>query len=263
MTTRLAGKRALITGGTSGIGKALVQRFIAEGARVAFCARSEEGGAVVSGETGAFFARCDVTQAEEVDAFVERAAAHLGGLDIVVTNAGGAVGLTRWPEDPSADWQGTVDLNLNGTLYVCHAAWPYLERSGAASIVMISSLSAAMAVGRTQLEKMGGLQPPASYQASKAAVEGLMVHLAGRGGERGIRVNAIRPGRILTEEMQALFGGDPEQALFWNHYRDVQLLSRHGTVDDVANATVFLGCEESSFITGQVLKVDGGAIAHL
>jgi NAD(P)-dependent dehydrogenase (short-subunit alcohol dehydrogenase family) len=261
MSERLAGKRAIVTGGSTGIGEELVRRFVAEGARVVFCARSEPESPAVHEE--ALFLRCDVTRPEQVDRFVEEAVGHLGGLDILVNNAGGATGFSQWPEQPDAEWGGTLDLNLGGTLHCCRAAWPHLEQSPAASIVMISSLSAAMAIGRSQLEAMGGAQPPASYQASKAAIDGLMVHLAGRGGQCGIRVNSVRPGRILTDKMRTIFGGDEEQALFWNHYRDLQILSRHGRAEDVAHAVVFLASDESSFITGQVLKVDGGAIAHL
>lgn len=260
---RLTGKRAIITGGTSGIGKALVARCIAEGAAVAFCARSEEKGNEVASETGARFYPCDVTSGEQVRTFIDTAASGLGGLDLVVANAGGAVAFSQWPDEPADEWQNTVDLNLNGTMFTCQSAWPHLQRSGAAAVIIVSSLSAAMAIGSSELTKMGGMQPPASYQASKAAVDGLMIHLAGRGGEHGIRVNSIRPGRILTDRFLELFGGDAEAAVFWSHYADLQILKRHGHVDDVANAVVFLGSNESSFITGQTLNVDGGAIAHL
>jgi meso-butanediol dehydrogenase/(S,S)-butanediol dehydrogenase/diacetyl reductase len=260
---RLAGKKTIITGGTTGIGEALVHRCVAEGARVAFCARSRDEGARVAEASGAAFHACDVTDADQVARFVAAAADAMGGIDLVVANAGGAVGFSQWPDEGPDEWQRTIDLNLNGTMFTCQSAWPHLERSEAAAIVTISSLSAVMAIGRRQLEKMGGMQPPASYQASKAAIDGLMIHLAGRGGEHGIRVNSIRPGRILTDKLLGLFGGDAEAAIFWSHYEELQILERHGHVDDVANAAVFLGSDESAFITGQILNVDGGAIAHL
>jgi meso-butanediol dehydrogenase/(S,S)-butanediol dehydrogenase/diacetyl reductase len=260
---RLAGKRAIITGGTTGIGEALVHRCVREGARVAFCARSRDEGERVAAASGASFRACDVTDASQVAHFVDAAASELGGLDLVVANAGGAVGFSQWPAEGPEEWQRTIDLNLNGTMFTCQSAWPHLELSSAAAIVIISSLSAVMAVGHDQLAKMGGMQPPASYQASKAAIDGLMIHLAGRGGEHGIRVNSIRPGRILTDKLRALFGGDAEAAIFWSHYKELQILARHGHVEDVANAAVFLGSDEASFITGQILNVDGGAIAHL
>lgn len=260
---RLDGKRALVTGGTTGIGEAIVKRCVAEGARVVFCARDEALGAEVAAATGAHFHACDVTDAAAVEQLVSAASHTLGGLDLVVANAGGALGISGWPAESPDEWQRTVDLNLNGTMFTCQSAWPHLVQADGASLVIVSSLSAAMAVGRDQLEKMGGIQPPASYQASKAAIDGLMIHLAGRGGEHGVRVNSIRPGRILTEKMLGYFDGDAEKAVFWGHYKELQLLKRHGHVDDIAHAVVYLGSDESSFMTGQILAIDGGAVSHL
>jgi len=145
-------------------------------------------------------------------------------------------------------------------MYLCRAAWSHLIKSGGGSIIAISSLSAWMAVGRDQVESMGGAQPSLSYQASKAAVEGLAVHLAGRGGEHNIRVNVIRPGRILTERFEKLLGDD---GLWWSHYKRAQLIKRHGRSEDIAHAAVFLASDESSFITGITLDVNGGAVVKL
>jgi NAD(P)-dependent dehydrogenase (short-subunit alcohol dehydrogenase family) len=144
-------------------------------------------------------------------------------------------------------------------MFLCRAAWPHLIESGAGSAIAITSLSAWMGIGRDQLAKMGGA-PSASYQASKAAMEGLVVHLAGRGGEHNVRVNAIRPGRILTDKFRAWLG---DEGIFWNHYKEAQLLKRHGQSDDIANAALFLASDESSFITGTVLDVNGGAVVKL
>jgi NAD(P)-dependent dehydrogenase (short-subunit alcohol dehydrogenase family) len=257
---RLAGKVALVTGGTTGIGEAIVRRFVAEGARVVFCARTESAGRALeeSLDDGARFVQCDVTDEHAVDALVAATVAEFGGLDVVVSNAGTGGG-QPWPNEPTDVWNGFVDLNLNGMMYVCRAAWPHLVASGDASIVAITSLSAWMGVGQHQLEKMGG-QPSASYQASKAAMEGLTVHLAGRGGEHGIRVNAVRPGRILTDKFRQWLG---EDGIFWSHYREAQIIKRHGHVDDVANAVLFYASDESSFITGTVLDVNGGAVVKV
>jgi meso-butanediol dehydrogenase/(S,S)-butanediol dehydrogenase/diacetyl reductase len=257
---RLEGKVALVTGGTTGIGEAIVRRFAAEGAHVTFCARSEDAGKDVEASVpGSQYVRCDVTDERDVEALVAATVDRWGGLDIVVANAGTGGG-HPWPDEPTDTWNGFVTLNLNGMMYLCRAAWPHLVGGGAGSIVAITSLSAWMAVGRDQLDKMGGFQPSASYQASKAAMEGLTVHLAGRGGEHGIRVNAIRPGRILTDKFRDWLG---EDGIFWSHYREAQILKRHGHVDDVANAALFLASDESSFITGTVLDVNGGAIVKL
>jgi NAD(P)-dependent dehydrogenase (short-subunit alcohol dehydrogenase family) len=257
---RLDGKVALVTGGTTGIGEAIVRRFAAEGAQVSFCARTEETGRAVERDVpGSLFVTCDVANEGDVDTLVAATVDHFGAIDVVVSNAGTGGG-NAWPDEPTEVWDGFLDLNLNGMMYLCRAAWPHFVARGSGSIVAITSLSAWMAVGKDQLDKMGGFQPSASYQASKAAMEGLAVHLAGRGGEHGIRVNAVRPGRILTDKFRTWLG---EDGVFWSHYREAQILKRHGHVDDVANATLFLASDESSFITGTVLDVNGGAVVKL
>lgn len=261
---RLDGKIALVTGGSTGIGKSIVERFAAEGAAVAFCARSVDAGRAVEAAVNdaggrAKFSVCDVTDEHAVDALVADTVATFGALDVVVSNAGTGSG-NPWPNEPTDAFDAIVDLNLNGMLYVCRAAWPHLVARGGGSIVAITSLSAWMAIGKDQLDKMGGFQPGAGYQAAKAAMEGLTVHLAGRGGEHDIRVNAVRPGRILTDKFEGWLG---EDGIFWSHYREAQLLKRHGRSDDVANAVLFLASHESSFITGTVLDVNGGAVVRV
>jgi NAD(P)-dependent dehydrogenase (short-subunit alcohol dehydrogenase family) len=262
---QLQDKIVIVTGGSTGIGKAIVERFAAEGATVAFCARTEDAGRAVETEVNARgagrvrFTPCDVTDETAVDAFVAATVESFGGLDVVVSNAGTGTG-NPWPAEPTDAFDSIVQLNLNGMLYLCRAAWPHLVARGGGAIVAIGSLSAWMAVGRDQLDKMGGFQPGAGYQAAKAAMEGLTVHLAGRGGEHGIRVNAVRPGRILTDKFASWLG---EDGIFWSHYREAQLLKRHGRSEDVANAALFLASDESSFITGTVLDVNGGAVVRL
>lgn len=268
-TGRLDGKVAIITGGSTGIGAAMVERYALEGARVVFCARSADAGTEVEravrahpgvGPVGgdATFVAADVTNEAEVDALVARTIDFYGRCDIVVSNAGTGGG-AKWPDEPTDVWNGFLNLNLNGFMFLARAAWPHLVASGSASVIAITSLSAWMAIGRDQLAKMGG-QPSGSYQASKAAMEGLVVFLAGQGGEHNVRVNGIRPGRILTDKFRAWMG---EDGVFWNHYKEAQLIKRHGHVDDVAHAAVFLGSDESSFITGTVLDVNGGAVVKL
>ena len=260
---RLDGKVAIITGGTTGLGEAMVHRFVAEGAKVGFCARSADAGGRVAEAAGgdAWFAACDVTDRDAVGAFTDAVAERFGGLDIVVANAGGGGG-GQWPAESVDDWHGVVALNLDGTMFTAQAAWPHLVERGGGSIVTVSSLSAIMGVDQHALDQMGGFQPSASYQASKAGVDGLTVHLAGRGAQHGIRVNGIRPGRILTAKYEEMFGS-AEGALFWSHYQHVQMLKRHGHVDDVASAALFLASDEAGFITAQLLNVDGGAIAKV
>lgn len=266
---RLDSKVAIVTGGSTGIGESIVHRFAREGARVVLCARNEDAGSAVeravrsdsiakSAGGDATFLQCDVTDETAVDALVQRTVDFYGRVDIVVANAGTGGG-NLWPDEPTDVWDGFIKLNLNGMMYLCRAAWPHLIESGSGSAIAITSLSAWMGIGRDQLTKMGGA-PSASYQASKAAMEGLVVHLAGRGGEHNVRVNAIRPGRILTDKFRAWLG---DEGIFWNHYKEAQLLKRHGQSDDIANAALFLASDESSFITGTVLDVNGGAVVKL
>lgn len=261
---RLEGKIALVTGGSVGIGKEIVKQFAAEGAHVAFCARTEKTGRECESELknsgyDVSFTACDVTDEKAVNSWVGAVAAKKGYIDIVVSNAG--TGRPRpWPDEKTESFDKIVKLNLYGMMYLCRAAWPYLIKSGKGSVIAVTSLSAWMAVGRDQLECMGGGQPSAAYQASKAAMEGLAVHLAGRGGEHNIRVNVIRPGRILTDKYEDSLG---EEGIFWSHYKVMQLLKQHGRSIDIASAAVFLASDESGFITGVALDVNGGAIAKL
>ncbi len=261
MAGRLENKVALVTGGSSGIGEAIVHRFAAEGARVAFCARRQDIGAAVAAAVRAAggeveFIPCDVTDAAQVAHFVDLATRRFGELDVVVCNAGTG-GAGRWPDEPDDEWHSIIDLNLNGTYYVCRAAWPHLVQRGGGSIIAVSSLSAVAGIGKDQAELMGFLPSP-SYQVAKAAVEGLVKHLAGRGGEHRIRVNAVRPGRILTRQWEELMG---EDFLFWSFYKRAQMLKRHGRSEDIANAVLYLASDESSFVTAEVLEVHGGAVS--
>ena len=254
----------MVTGGNAGIGAAIVRRFASEGARVAMLARRAALGEALATElrdAGAEveFIRCDVTDSAQVAVATEQLIAWAGRIDVVVNNAGGASYFKPFPEDSDADWRDTIALNLHAPFYVCRQIWPHLIASGGGSIVNISSLSAFAGVGASQLEIMGA-QPPAAYSAGKAGLEGLSVYLAGLGGAHGIRVNCIRPGRILTEEFRELLG---EEGIFWPFYRQIQMLKRHGAADDIAQAAVYLASDESRFVTAEALDVNGGAVGKV
>lgn len=253
MNSRFAGRVAIVTGGTTGIGRGVAERLADEGAAVVVCARNSPTGALPAGVS---FVAADITDEASVSALVDTAIERHGRLDVVVANAGGA-NIGPWPDEPIDQWRELVRVNLDGTMLTCRAAWPHLvDTSG--NIVIVSSLSAWMGVGQHEMTQMGGFQPSAAYQAAKAGVEGLAKHLAGRGGEHGVRVNVVRPGRILTDKWEDMLTAD---GLFWSHYEKIQLLKRHGRAEDIAAAVAFLASDEAAFITAAELDVNGGAIA--
>jgi NAD(P)-dependent dehydrogenase (short-subunit alcohol dehydrogenase family) len=255
MAERFTDRVAVVTGASSGIGYAIAERLAAEGARVVACARHDPEQEMGAGIT---FVTADISDEASVTALMDTAVDRYGRVDVVVANAGIA-NIGPWPDEPFDQWREILGVNLNGTMLTCKAAWPHLVAS-TGNIVVVSSLSAWMGVGQHELEQMGGFQPCPSYQASKAGIEGLAKHLAGRGGEHGVRVNVVRPGRILTDKWEGILGGD---GLFWSHYEKIQLLKRHGRTQDVAAAVAFLASDEAAFITAAVLDVDGGAVVKL
>lgn len=245
MDLALAGRNALVTGGTKGIGRAIAETFAAEGANVALCARNQDE---VAGAVQALQAKgvkatgraLDVADAAAVRDWVPEAAAELGGLDIVVPNVSAlAVG-----GDP-ASWRAGFDVDIMGTVTVVDAAMPFLEKSDAACIVVISSVS-----GR-EIDFAAG-----PYGAFKAALvhyaQGLAYRLAGK----NIRANAVSPGNVYFKDgvWHRIEHGNPKL------FADALALNptgRMATPEEVARATVFLASPAASFITGTNLVVDG------
>jgi 3-oxoacyl-[acyl-carrier protein] reductase len=245
MDLGLKGLRAVVTGGTKGIGRAIAATLAAEGAHVAFCARN----AAEVDKTSADFApygvkvvgrAVDVADGAALAAFVNEAAAELGGLDIVVAN----VSALAIPND-EANWQRTFDVDMMGTVRLVNAAMPHLERSQHASIVTISSVS-----GR-EIDFASG-----PYGAFKAAIvhytQGLAYHLAGK----HIRANTVSPGNTyfaggVWEQIEQ---GNPE---LYKLALSLNPTGRMGTPQEMANAAVFLASPAASFISGTNLVVDG------
>jgi NAD(P)-dependent dehydrogenase (short-subunit alcohol dehydrogenase family) len=253
MSALLAGKRALVTGAASGIGRATAAAFAREGARVLLVDVDNRAGEAAAAEildTGgdARFAHADVTDETAVKAAVRRATDELGGLDIAVNNAGitGAPGMLQ--DLDRADFERVIDLNLVG-VFLClkHEVRAMLKaRSG--SIVNMASGAGLIATP--------GL---AAYCASKHGVLGLTKTAALENARTGIRVNAICPGSTDTPMLAGAMASDSK-------LRDMVLAGlpggRLGTPDEVAEAAVWLCCDRSSFVTGHSLLVDGGAVAR-
>ena len=249
---RLAGELALVTGSTSGIGRAIATRFAAEGARVAVHGRNRERGeAVVAGirERGgdATFLAADVSGEAACDGLVDEAAAALGGLTVLVNNAVAAiVDETDGPvaELTTSAWEASLRVNLTAPMWLCRRAIPHMVDAGHGAIVNISSRQAERSSPRLT-----------AYAASKSGLNGLTRAIAVDYAKAGIRCNTISPGYVVNERRDASI--DPET----QRRREAQHLTRLGVADDVAHAAVYLAGHESDFVTGINLALDGGSSA--
>jgi meso-butanediol dehydrogenase / (S,S)-butanediol dehydrogenase / diacetyl reductase len=253
--TRLAGKVALVTGAGTGIGRACALLFAREGARVAVAARRAEPLATVTvemakagGETLAV--QCDVTQARQVQDAMRAIVGRFGRLDVVVNNAGALIAATA-EETSDADWDRIIDVNAKGTFLVSRAALPELRRTGGGSIINIGSILSLV-----------GMKKRAAYCAAKGGVLLLTRAMALDHAHERIRFNCICPGLVETELIRGLFTGTPEREDLLRQRIEQIPLGRLGQPEDVARLAVFLASEESSWITGAALSVDGGFTAY-
>jgi 3-oxoacyl-[acyl-carrier protein] reductase len=233
----LEGKRALITGGSRGIGRAIVAELAAAGAEVTFGYMSgADESAELAKETGARAVQGDVSSPEDAARLVEEA----GDLDILVNNAG----LTRdglLARMSDEDWRTVLDTNLSAVFYTCRAVTRPMMKKRAGSIVNISSI-----VG------IHGNWGQTNYGASKAGIIGFTKSLARELGSRGVRANVVAPGYVKSRLTDVL-PEEATQAMLAN-----TPLGRLGEPEDVARAVRFLCSDEASYITGEVLLVDGG-----
>jgi len=252
---RLSGKTAFITGGGTGIGRACALRFAQEGARVAVAGRRSDPLAQVAAEIynaggEAMAVRCDVTDSVEVARAIENTVKRFSRVDVVV-NSAGALLWTDAVDTTEAQWQQVIDTNLKGTWLVSRAAVIEMRKTGGGSIINIASI-----LGLISMKNR------AAYTAAKTGVVGLTRAMALDHAHEKIRVNCICPSIVETDLITEMFASqpDPEAA---RRLRMAQIpLGRFGAPDDVAHAAVYLASEESSWMTGAALPLDGGLSAY-
>ena len=250
MQLSLADRTFLVSGGGSGIGKGVAAAVVAAGGNAMLIGRNADRLAAAADEITAaggagavLYEPADVTNEEEVTRVVDAATAWTGRLHGVVHCAGGSETIGPITQLDSDAWRRTVDLNVNGTMYVLKHAAREMVRGGGGSFVGISSIAA------SNTHRWFG-----AYGVSKSAVDHLMQLAADELGPSWVRVNCIRPGLIRTDLVAAVFQS-PEVS---GDYASSTPLPRSGEVEDVANAAVFLLSDAASYITGQVINVDGG-----
>lgn len=247
MPDRFRDRVAFITGGAIGFGRAFARALASEGAAIAIADLDAEGGERTAAELRsaghrAVAVRCDVADEDEVQAAVEATVSELGGIDILLNNAG--LHLTKYNQPfsdlPRSDLRRLLDVNVVGVVNCSVACREPMRQRGGGAIVNISSIA--------------GYMSPTPYGVSKLAVRGLTIALAGELATDGIRVNAVAPGLTATESAM----DDLPQELVDEFVQRLQLVHRVGTMDDIVSAVLFLCSDEASFITGETLKVSGG-----
>lgn len=253
---RLEGRVALVTGASSGIGNAVASAFAREGADIVVAdirrePKLDETTPVFEklDDAGADsrFVETDVSDQSDAEAAVEAAVEEFGGLDVLVNNAG-IYYQHEMDETPTEEWDATIDVNLRGTFLMSKAALPALRESENAKVINLSSILGLV-----------GAEASTAYCASKGGVSNFTRAMALDYAPEEINVNALAPGVITTAQNVEWRENDPELVEEWEEKTP---WPRFGTPEDVADAAVFLASDESDFVTGHVLSVDGGWTAH-
>lgn len=251
---KLGGKVAIVTGSTSGIGKGIARLFAAEGAKVVICGRREDKGQAIvdmiaseGGEASYHF--MDMTDTDSIKKLISDTAEKYGKIDILVNNAAN-VGLKdgRVDELTLEMWDAIFNSDMRGTFYATQCVLPFMQQNKkGGSIINISSMATC-----------GGDLGSTAYACAKASVNMLTQYTALQYGKEKIRCNCIRPGLIVTPENEARV---PQQLkdVFLNNIS----VGRYGCPEDIGHLCVYLASDESEYVTGQILNVDGGLNSHV
>jgi len=248
---RLEGKVALITGAAAGLGRVAAERFAAEGATVVIADTvdgRETVDAIEVAGGAAMAVACDVTDEEQVRQAVAAAVDTYGGLHVLYNNAGVMLGDDDDPvTTPIEVYERTMDINVKGVLLGCRHGIPALLASGGGSVINVASFVA----------HMGAATPQIAYTASKGAVLAMTREIAVVYARRGVRANALCPGPIMTPLLAKLLSDDARRQRRLVHIP----MGRFGEPLEIANGALFLASDESSWMTGQSLIIDGGITA--
>lgn len=249
---RLKDKVAIVTGSTSGIGIGIARLYAAEGAKVVICGRRKEKGEVVAeqirsagGEATYHF--LDLTDFATIEKLIDDTAESYGKIDILVNNAAN-VGLPdgRVDELTLEMWDAIFNSDLRGAFYAIKCVLPHMQKNGGGSIVNIGSMASC-----------GGDLGATAYSCAKAGVDMLTSSVALQYGKENIRCNCVRPGLIVTPQNEAVVSEQLRQIFLSNIE-----VNRYGCPEDIGHACVFFGSDESAFVTGQIINVDGGMNSH-
>ena len=242
----LQGRVAIITGGSQGIGEACVRRFAQEGAQVVIADVADARGQALAAELGALYVHCDVGDKAQVDALVAEVLRAHGRIDVLVNNAG-IFKAADFLDVTEADFDAVLRVNLKGAFLVGQAVARAMAQAGRGSIVNMSSVNGVMAIPTI-----------ASYNVSKGGINQLTRAMALALADKGIRVNAVGPGTIATELAAAAVLTSDEAK---NKIMMRTPLKRLGEPSEIADVVAFLASDASSYITGEIIMVDGGRMA--